>query len=135
MVNRSWSPILAEAARLVKSYTYLITLRQLHYLLLSAAGIIYRNTTSDYTQLSDRTAAARRDGKFQSLLDQTRQIHRHAHWDGPPRGPVGAAMADDGPPTSSLFRRRRRGSARRPGPLPAPGRLVGRGAGRAFSHV
>ena len=35
--RRSWPPIIERAAEIVNSYAYLITLRQLHYLLVSIA--------------------------------------------------------------------------------------------------
>jgi hypothetical protein len=81
LTNRSWGPILGIAAATVDEYPYLITLRQLHYRLVMMPGLEYRNTITDYTQLSARTAAARRAGSFPTLLDQTRQIHRPSCWD------------------------------------------------------
>lgn len=80
MTQRPWSPILSLAADVVAEYPYRITLRQLHYRLAMTPGLGYRNTRSDYTQLSDRTAEGRRQGAFPALLDQTRAIHQPAHW-------------------------------------------------------
>ena len=81
MKRRDWSPIIEEAREIVESYDTGVTLRQLFYRLVSLE--ILRNTLSDYTQLSSRTAEARRDGTFPDLIDNTRMIHRPAAWDGP----------------------------------------------------
>ena len=84
MPRRSWAPIIAAAKVLVNSYTYLITLRQLHYLLVSTAQKWgYRNNDDDYGRLSELTAAARREGTFPDLIDQTRQIYVADAWDSP----------------------------------------------------
>ena len=76
--NRSWAPILAEAKRvvddLVVTYGLIVTLRQLHYLLIGFGG--YENNKDDYGQLSERTAELRRDGLFPSLSDTTRKVSR-----------------------------------------------------------
>lgn len=65
---------------MVRSSDTGVTLRQLFYLLVSA-GII-ENKASNYTMLSNTSAAARRDGDFQDLIDQTREIHRLSGFDG-----------------------------------------------------
>jgi hypothetical protein len=83
VTRRSWQPIIAAAAAIVDSYPYLITLRQLHYRLVSTPELGYRNTYSDYTYLSDVTAEGRRVGTFPPLLDQTRGIHRPRTWSSP----------------------------------------------------
>lgn len=84
MANRNWqTDILPAAANLVNGYPYPITLRQLHYLMVADPAIQYANTASDYSALSRETAKARRELWFPSLLDQTRQTYRHAHWNNP----------------------------------------------------
>ena len=91
MGNKSWPPIIKEAKRIVNDdYNYLITLRQLHYLLyMSTKGLGYRNNKSDYSRLSELTAEGRRDidenGEqlFPDLLDQTREIYRASSWTSP----------------------------------------------------
>jgi hypothetical protein len=81
---RNWErEVLPKARLIVGGYTYLITLRQLHYLLVSDPTVPYSNTITDYTTLSRVTAEGRREGTFPTLLDQTRQIHRTAYWDSP----------------------------------------------------
>lgn len=81
MANRSWAPIIERAAQIVRSYTsYLITLRQLHYLLVAEGAGGYRNTGKDYDRLSELTAEARRTAGFPKLIDQTREIHRLQTW-------------------------------------------------------
>jgi hypothetical protein len=81
--RRDWRPIIDAARAIVESYPYLITLRQLHYRLVSAPGLGYRNTNPDYHQLSDRTAKERRAGTFPSLADYSRQVHRPPSWTSP----------------------------------------------------
>lgn len=81
MTQRKWSPILATAREIVESYDTSVTLRQLFYRLVSLE--VLRNTTADYKTLSKLTAVARRDGTFPDLIDNTREIHRPAAWDGP----------------------------------------------------
>jgi hypothetical protein len=80
---RAWDVILRQALPIVASYPYSITLRQLHYRLVSDPNVEYRNTLSDYTILSRTSAVARRDGWFPALLDQTREIHRAPSWASP----------------------------------------------------
>lgn len=77
---RSWEPILAAAAKIVRSYDTPVTLRQLFYRLVSAE--LLRNKQSDYSQLSSRTAQGRREGWFPRLLDQGREVSRYQTFDG-----------------------------------------------------
>lgn len=74
MAKRDWQDILEHAANIVNSYSTSVTLRQLFYRLV--AQQILRNTKSEYGQLSARSAQARREGWFPTLIDQTRQIER-----------------------------------------------------------
>jgi hypothetical protein len=60
--RRNWKHILQDAARIVESDDTGVTLRQLFYRLVAAQ--ILKNTESDYKQLSNWTAAARRAGTF-----------------------------------------------------------------------
>lgn len=94
MTRRNWAPIIERAAQLVNGYSYLITLRQLHYLLVAESSGVelddgtwfisrYRNNGDDYDRLSELTAQARRDGWFPSLLDQTRSIDVAPNWASP----------------------------------------------------
>jgi len=83
MTRRNWTPIIERAAVLVGGYSYLITLRQLHYLLVAEAAGGYRNNDRDYDRLSELTAAARRERWFPDLVDQTRSVHRLQTWASP----------------------------------------------------
>lgn len=76
-----WDYVLGEAARIVKSYDTQVTLRQLFYRLVSAE--IIENTQSRYNSLSARSAQARRDGWFPSLIDNNRNMGGHSGWDSP----------------------------------------------------
>lgn len=76
-----WGPILERAAAIVRSYDTSVTLRQLHYRLVSEQLI--PNTRVAYQTLSARTAEARREGWFPALMDRTRAISRAASWDSP----------------------------------------------------
>lgn len=81
-MNLKWSPILAQAKRIVESYEDTgVTLRQLFYRLVAAGWL--PNTVSAYKGLSSTTAAARRAGTFPALIDRGRSIHRHAWWESP----------------------------------------------------
>jgi hypothetical protein len=66
--RRDWSVIIGA-----ESYDTDVTLRQLFYQLV--ARQIIRNTDSDYTYLSQRTAIGRREGTFPTLIDQRSEIH------------------------------------------------------------
>ena len=74
-----WVPILARAVEIVESYDTGVSLRQLHYRLVSE-GLI-PNTRSAYNTLSSATAAGRRDGTFPDLIDLGRDIQRAPAWD------------------------------------------------------
>jgi hypothetical protein len=73
--------ILSHAAEIVTSYETGVTLRQLFYRLVSDGTL--RNTKAEYSQLSHRTAAARREGWFPALVDRTREIIVSASWESP----------------------------------------------------
>ena len=77
----NWHLILGDAAAIVESYDTPVTLRQLFYRLV-AKGVI-QNTSTAYKTLSSRTAAARREGDFPALADNTRAISRYRSFDGP----------------------------------------------------
>jgi hypothetical protein len=83
VTRRDWRPIIDAANAAVRTYPYLITLRQLHYLLVSDPDSEYRNTDNDYDKLSEKTAKARREGWFPSLRDDTRAIHQAPWWASP----------------------------------------------------
>ena len=75
MSRLNWSPILARAAEIVRSYDTSVTLRQLFYRLVSL--LLLPNTDTSYKRLSAKTAALRRAGEFPDLIDRGRMIHRH----------------------------------------------------------
>jgi hypothetical protein len=77
----NWGAVLLRAAEIVEGYEIGVTLRQLFYRLVSEE--IIENTQSRYNALSSRTAAARRDGWFPSLVDNVRTIRRSPTWEGP----------------------------------------------------
>ena len=77
----NWPLILVGAAEIVEGYDTPVTLRQLFYRLV-AKGVL-PNTSTAYKTLSSRTAAARREGEFPALSDNTRQIHQYRSFDGP----------------------------------------------------
>lgn len=81
MSRINWPGVLKHAAEIVRGYSTLVTLRQLHYRLVSA--LLIPNTTSAYKTLSARSAEARREGWFPALMDRTRKIHRPAFADDP----------------------------------------------------
>ncbi|HEX3826136.1 MAG TPA: hypothetical protein VHV82_02575 [Sporichthyaceae bacterium] len=70
--------ILPRAAEIVESYDIPVTLRQLHYRLVSL-GLI-RNTKKEYDALSERTAELRRDDLFPELFDRGRDIEQSHGW-------------------------------------------------------
>ncbi|MGI8868765.1 MAG: hypothetical protein ACR2F6_07930, partial [Mycobacteriales bacterium] len=76
MSRQGWSRIVNRAREIVDGYDSLVTLRQLFYRLV--AEMLLANTVSNYKQLSDRTAKARRAGEFPDLLDRGRTIHKDA---------------------------------------------------------
>ena len=75
-----WPHIVEQAAIIVRSYTTGVTLRQLFYRLVVAALI--PNLSGAYKRLSATTAAARREGRFPDLIDQTRTIHCYQTFQG-----------------------------------------------------
>jgi hypothetical protein len=80
-MRKDWNEILIEAANIVESYDTPVTLRQLFYRLVSLE--LLKNTKSEYTQLSKRTADARRDGWFPSFVDRTRKIYEYRTFEAP----------------------------------------------------
>jgi len=92
MSRRDWTPIVDAARRIVDASSVPMTLRMLHYRLVSDPDVPYRNTQADYKALSERTARARRDGTFPPLVDRTRRIIRPAAFDDPTRAVL--ALAD-----------------------------------------
>lgn len=78
-----WELVLAEAAQIVHGYSTPVTLRQLHYRLVSRPDLGYPNTQNAYKALSSRTAELRRRGEFPELMDRTRRIERRVWWDSP----------------------------------------------------
>jgi hypothetical protein len=73
--NAYWEDtILPAAVEIVLSYDSPVTLRQLFYRLVAAELI--ENKQTDYSQLSSRTAQARREGWFPALLDRGREIEQ-----------------------------------------------------------
>lgn len=82
-MNRQWSVIVAEAARIAASYSTAVTLRQLHYRLVASGIGGYENTQICYKQLSSLTAEERRAGRFPELSDRTRGVERPLHFDSP----------------------------------------------------
>lgn len=76
--RRSWDPIIARAAEIVRSYDIPVTLRQLFYRLVSE-GLI-PNETTPYNQLSYKTAEFRRKGEFPPLFDRGRSISQPNSW-------------------------------------------------------
>jgi hypothetical protein len=81
--RRDWAPILREAERIVHGYPYRITLRQLHYRLLSVPTLGYGSAAKDIDYLSQRTADLRRRGSFPDLADETRSIEVTPSWASP----------------------------------------------------
>jgi hypothetical protein len=82
----NWKPIIRQALNVVRGYPYLITLRQLHYRLVMTQGLGYLNTNNHYKRLSELTARGRREGVFDALQDQTREIYERISWDSPSDG-------------------------------------------------
>lgn len=71
--NIDWTTVLNRAAEIVRGYDTGVTLRQLYYRLVSEHLI--PNKLTAYNSLSSRTAQARRDGWFPSLVDRGREIY------------------------------------------------------------
>ena len=76
-----WPPIIDRAAEIVRSYDTGVTLRQLHYRLVSEQ--LTPNTEKAYKRLSSLTAVGRRRGTFPDLIDRGRTIHSYQHFAGP----------------------------------------------------
>lgn len=76
-----WPPIIERAAEIVEASALPMTLRQVHYLLVSENLI--PNTPSAYQRLSRLSAQARRAGSFPRLVDLGRKVERPPSWDGP----------------------------------------------------
>src|SRR4051794_33932229 len=79
--RKAWAPIVARAAEIVEEYDTAVTLRQIFYRLV-AEGLI-ANKKTEYNQLSDHTARARREGTFPALIDRTRSIERPQRFTSP----------------------------------------------------
>lgn len=84
--NLRWPAIIVEAARIARSYSTAVTLRQLHYRLVALALYGYLNNLNCYKRLSELTAEARRQGTFPALSDRTRGVHRPPFWNSPQDG-------------------------------------------------
>jgi hypothetical protein len=69
----SWPLVLDAARGIADEYDTEITLRQLWYRLVAAK--VLPNVQSYYRRLSAMTAAARRDGTFPDLVDESRDIY------------------------------------------------------------
>jgi hypothetical protein len=76
-----WASICSRAAEIVRSYSTGVTLRQLFYRLVAA--LFLPNNRVAYNTLSHVTAEARRRGRFPSLIDRTREIHRYQSFASP----------------------------------------------------
>lgn len=76
-----WPTIVARAEEIVRSYSTGVTLRQLHYRLVSEQ--LYPNTQNAYKRLSELTAERRRNGTFPDLMDRGRTIHQYTHFANP----------------------------------------------------
>lgn len=80
MPRLDWSAIVERAAEIVSEYDTGVTLRQLHYRLVSEHAI--PNSPNAYKRLSSLTAEARRAGTFPALIDRGRRIHRNMSFGG-----------------------------------------------------
>jgi hypothetical protein len=78
-----WSQVITRADEIVREYDTAVTLRQLHYRLVSEAVGGYTNTISAYKRLSELSAKARRRGSFPPLVDLTRSISAAPSWESP----------------------------------------------------
>jgi hypothetical protein len=79
--NIEWNKVVLRSEAIVKSYDTGVTLRQLYYRLVSE-GLIPNNQNT-YKLLSRKTAKARREGWFPSLIDRTREIERFQTFEDP----------------------------------------------------
>lgn len=79
--RRSWPLILNHARQIMDASPFQFTLRQLFYRLVADGTL--RNTRSEYTQLSSKTAEARREGTFPQFVDRTREIHQPPFFEDP----------------------------------------------------
>ncbi|MDP9299728.1 MAG: hypothetical protein M3P43_02350 [Actinomycetota bacterium] len=73
--------MLQHGAEIVRGYDTGVTLRQLFYRMVADGTL--PNTLPTYKTLSARTAEARRDGWFPTLVDLTRSISRPPSWSSP----------------------------------------------------
>lgn len=80
-MRRAWPPIIERARELALAFEARCgrppILRRLHYELVSdasATAATYRNTPSDYKQLSELTAEARRDDTLPDLSENVRRL-------------------------------------------------------------
>src|SRR5215831_12866082 len=69
-----WAGVIEQAVAIVEGYSTRVTLRQLFYRLVAASVI--PNNQNAYKKLSERTALARREGRFPDLADYGRRIDR-----------------------------------------------------------
>lgn len=76
-----WNDILTRAVEIVNVYDTGVTLRQLYYRLVSEG--LMPNRQQSYKTLSSKTAAARREGWFPTLIDRTREIERYTSFENP----------------------------------------------------
>jgi hypothetical protein len=82
----TWTTVVSEARRLANQYAaqgLVVTLRQLHYLLVGVLAGTYRNEPGDYKRLSSLTAEQRRANNFPGLSDTTRGVNRIQTFEGP----------------------------------------------------
>lgn len=76
-----WPDVIERAAEIVRSYSTLVTLRQLYYRLVAA--VLIENSDYCYKKLSERTVEARKAGWFPDLIDNGRSIHEPLWFTGP----------------------------------------------------
>ena len=76
-----WADVLDHGAGIAESYDEPPTLRQLFYRLVADGTL--PNTQNYYRRLGAMTAAARREGTFPSLTDNSRGVIRYRSFDGP----------------------------------------------------
>ena len=86
-VRVRWQPVLERAAEIVREHLArwgeVMDLRDLFYRLVEHVPPLIPNTLNYYKRLSKLTAAARREGWFPDLRDDTRQIHEPFTFSGP----------------------------------------------------